>query len=116
VTAPRTPEAAWQQAVVDLATLYRWTVLHLNDARREVVRDDGERLLIGDQDAAGLPDLLLVRERCVWIELKSATGRLRPSQKRILEALRAAGQEVYVWRPAHLEEAKAVLARPGGRA
>jgi hypothetical protein len=86
--------------------LYRWTVLHLHDSRRVVVVGDGEPVAVGDKDIAGLPDLLLIRERCVWIELKSATGRLRPSQKRILEALRAAGQEVYVWRPAHLEEAK----------
>jgi hypothetical protein len=104
------PEAAWQQTVVDLATLYRWTVLHLNDARRVIVVGDGEPVAVGDKDIAGLPDLLLIRERVVWAELKAAGGRLRPTQKRILEALRQAGQEVYVWWPQHLDEAREVLA------
>jgi VRR-NUC domain len=104
------PEAAWQQTVVDLATLYRWLILRNNDARREVTTPDGDRRLVGDTDAAGQPDLILIRERVVWVELKAAGGRLRPAQKRVLEALRQAGQEVYVWWPQHLDEAREVLA------
>jgi VRR-NUC domain len=103
------PEAAWQQTVIDLATLYRWLILRNNDARREVTTPDGDHKLVGDTDAAGQPDLILIRERVVWVELKAAGGRLRPAQKRVLEALRQAGQEVYVFRPDDFEQVKEVL-------
>jgi hypothetical protein len=110
VTTPTISERDWQRTVLDLAKLYRWTVLHLHDSRRVVVVGDGEPVAVGDKDIAGLPDLLLIRDRVVWAELKAPGGRLRPKQKRILEALRQAGQEVYVWWPQHLDEAREVLA------
>jgi len=96
-------ERDWQRTVLDLAALYRWTVLHLHDSRRVVAVGDGEPVAVGDADIAGLPDLLLIRERVMWRELKSEQGRLRPAQKRILEALRQAGQDVDVWRPRDLD-------------
>ena len=53
---------------------------------------------------AGEPDLRLVRERVVWAELKTATGRVSGLQQRAIEALKAAGAEVYVWRPGDIKE------------
>ena len=53
--------------------------------------------------------MLLVRERVVWIELKSETGRLSPEQAAWIDALKAAGQEVYVWRPDQWPEIREVL-------
>jgi hypothetical protein len=47
----------------------------------------------------GFPDLVLVRERVVFAELKAERGRVSPSQQEWLDALRAAGAEVYLWRP-----------------
>ena len=52
----------------------------------------------GSYDARGWPDLVLVRERVVFAEIKLDRGRLRPEQVVWLKDLRQAGQEVYVWR------------------
>ena len=53
-----------------------------------------------DRSPPGFPDCVLVRgNRLIFAELKSAKGRLTPPQKGWLEALKATGAEVYVWRP-----------------
>lgn len=59
----------------------------------------------------GYPDLTLCRERVIFAELKSDTGRHRYDQKRWLEALRKAKQEVYTWRPRDLQEIANILSR-----
>ncbi len=92
-------EADLQRSIVDLARTLGWTVLHIDDARREVVNAAGQRRLVGDKNAAGLPDLIMLRERIVWAELKRERGRLRPTQQHILADLRHAGAEVYLWKP-----------------
>lgn len=87
-------EADWQTRVVDYARLRSWTVWHDNDSRR---------------NRAGLPDLILVRDRVVWAELKGPAGRLRAAQKTFLAALGRAGAETYVWRPSDWPDVMAVL-------
>ena len=73
-----------QRAVTDLCDLMGILWWHDNDSRR---------------NNSGLPDLILVGESVLWVELKSAKGRLRDGQKAWIEALEAAGQAVAVWRP-----------------
>ncbi len=56
----------------------------------------------------GWPDLVLVKlrgrhRRLVFAELKTADGQLEPAQRAVIAELSAAGQEVYVWRPADLD-------------
>jgi len=93
-------ETQWQTTVTDLALTLHWTCLHHHDSRREVVnRTTGERTLVGDTDAAGLPDWLFIRERHFFAELKAEGAKLRPAQGRVLDALRKAGAEVHVWQP-----------------
>lgn len=65
---------------------------------------------------AGVPDRLVILPggRCVFIELKTETGRLSPVQKVVIERMRKQGCDVrvvYGW-----EEAKAVADEilPGG--
>jgi hypothetical protein len=60
---------------------------------------------------SGYPDLTLVRDRVVWVELKSETGKPSAAQRAWLETLEAAGGEVYIWRPSDLEEVGRVLGR-----
>lgn len=60
--------------------------------------------------AAGYPDETLVRERLVFLELKTETGKVTAEQRDWLRALAAADVEVYVLRPRHLEQIAAVLA------
>ena len=50
-------------------------------------------------DGKGWPDLVLVRDRVLYVELKSATGRLSEDQSEWLLALEKAHVEVHVWRP-----------------
>lgn len=95
MTRPQMSERAWQEVVLELATLYRWGYYHTFDSRRS---------------QPGFPDLVLWRERVIYAELKAADGRLTPLQKRVLEGLRRAGAEVFVWRPADLEQVKQELA------
>jgi hypothetical protein len=79
-------EREWQAKVVDLARWRGWMVFHPFDSRRS---------------AAGWPDLALCRNgRLVLAELKTATGRVSPDQRRWLAALSAVpGVETYLWRP-----------------
>lgn len=77
-------EASFQGAVLEIAALTGWLAYHPHDSRRS---------------EPGFPDLTLVRERLVFAELKSDTGKLRPEQQTWFDALLAAGIEVYVWRP-----------------
>lgn len=66
----------------------------------------------GPRNASGLPDLLLVREdRILWAELKAQDGTTTPEQREWIARLRAAGQTVYVWRPADWPVIEKVLAR-----
>jgi hypothetical protein len=89
-------EAQWQRQVTDLAELLGWRWAHNADSRRT---------------QAGQPDLTLIRERVVYAELKTDTGRVRPEQESFMAALRAAGAEVYVWRPGDFAQVRATLER-----
>lgn len=89
MTAPS--ESQFQQAVVQLAQLRGWLVMHIADSRRGL--------------GAGFPDLVLVLERTgrlLFAELKSATGRVSAEQRRWLAALQRGGHDAFVWRPADL--------------
>ena len=50
-------------------------------------------------DGKGFPDLVLVRDRVIYAEVKGDGDSIRPEQREWLDALRLAGQECYVWGP-----------------
>lgn len=83
---PPMTERDFQATVVETARLLGWRVYHTHDSRRS---------------EPGFPDLVLVRERVVWAELKtdSVRSRLTPEQRSWVDALQRAGGEVHVWRP-----------------
>ncbi len=54
----------------------------------------------------GLPDLILVGRAVLWRELKPEHGDLRFHQRRWLRRLRAARQNVDVWRPSDWESGR----------
>jgi hypothetical protein len=89
-------EKAWQGQVVELARMLGWRHFHAFDSRRS---------------PSGYPDLTLVRDRVVWVELKSESGKPSAAQRSWLDALEAAGAEVYLWKPSDLEEVGRVLSR-----
>ena len=81
-------EAAFQARVEELAGFLGWYTWHLHQATRS---------------PAGFPDLLMIRERVIWVELKATSrltgrvGKVTPTQTAFHDRLRAAGQEVHVW-------------------
>ena len=101
-----------QRAVISLARRCGFLVAHHHDSRRQV----GNGRLVGDRDAAGLPDLILVRgKRVVFAELKTEKGKLRPAQKTWIDALRAVESDaagrvlVKVWTPSSWDEIERLL-------
>jgi hypothetical protein len=106
---PPMSEADFQKIVIALARSRGWLVCHFRTSRN--VRKDGtvhyETAVQGD--GAGFPDLVLVRDRLVLVELKADGGRLREEQHRWLEALGKANVEHHVWRPSQMAEIEGVL-------
>jgi VRR-NUC domain len=96
-------EKEFQQGVLDWARINGWLAFHAHDSRRS---------------QPGFPDLTLVRGGLLmFVELKTASGRVSPAQQQWLAALSDAGCEVHVWRPGDWGEIERVLARraPAGR-
>ena len=85
-----------QSAIVDLATLLGWRVYHTFDSRRS---------------QAGFPDLVLVRDRVIYAEIKRAGQKPRPDQVDWLNALSRAGAEVYVWTWDDYDEIGSILSQ-----
>jgi predicted lipoprotein len=81
-------ETEWLREIMAYADRRGWDFDHVFE-QRHYARRTGK----------GWPDLTLVRERVVWIEAKSEKGELRREQREIIAKLKAAGQEVYVYRP-----------------
>lgn len=91
-------EKQWQRIVTDLATVQNFRWYH---TWRSV------------KSPTGYPDLHLVRDRSVFLELKAQRGRLSASQAEWLRALHEAKQEAYVCRPSDLGPLAVVLAHRG---
>jgi hypothetical protein len=87
-------EAEFQGAVIEAARFLGWRVAHFRTARTS----HGWRTPVA-ADGAGFPDLCLVRERVLFVELKAEKGRLNDEQGRWLAALGFAGAHVHCWRP-----------------
>lgn len=88
-------DGALQPAVFELARALGYRVAHFRPAKTE----QGWRTAVA-ADGKGFPDLVLVgRGRVIFAELKGQYRQLEPEQVAWLDALRAAGAEVYLWRP-----------------
>ena len=82
---PAITEKEFQAAVIALAKRCGWVHYHTHDSRRSV---------------AGFPDLILLRERLVVVELKrSAKEKPTPAQEQWLASFRAAGVDARLWTP-----------------
>jgi hypothetical protein len=92
-------EAELQAAVIDLAHVYGWKVAHFRPAKT----DKGWRTPVG-ADGKGFVDLVLaapirpdaITAEVLFVELKSATGKVSPEQHEWLERLYP---NACVWRP-----------------
>jgi hypothetical protein len=73
-----------------------WKVAHFTqvfDGKRNIWRTPAVA------DGKGWPDLVLVRDRLVVVEVKGDGDKLRADQERWIAALLKAGVETYVWTP-----------------
>lgn len=95
---PDTPgwsEAEFQSEVIEkLLKPNKWRWYHTHNSRRSV---------------AGYPDLTCVRERVVFIELKTEEGVESADQLNWIDDLKRAGAEVYVFRPSQWWEIAEIL-------
>jgi hypothetical protein len=81
-------------AVIETAHLFGWTVAHFRAAKTE----KGWRTPVA-ADGAGFPDLVLVRERILFVELKSEIGKLSPYQELWRDKLVEADGDWWLWHP-----------------
>lgn len=94
-------EREFQSQILQLAKAFGWLWFHTYDARRS---------------QPGFPDLVLVRERVIFAELKTARGKQSDAQRAWESRLRAAKAEFYLWRPDSWDEIRRVLAPVAGAA
>lgn len=101
-------EADFQRQVLEAATRLGWRTAHFRPAQN--ARGQWRTPVAGD--GKGFPDLVLVRDRIIFAELKTDSGRVRPDQRDWLDALSmatidtagcmecgGAPVDVVVWRP-----------------
>ncbi len=102
--APRQhPEADFQKAIIDAAHLLGYRVAHF----RPAMNRRGQWMTAVAADGAGFPDLMMVRPantiggsswRLLFVELKTAKGKVSEAQQAWLNDLNLTPAEVYVWR------------------
>jgi len=97
-------ELDWERTLVALAAMNGWKVAGFRAARVGKGWQTPVR-----HDAKGWPDLVLVRDKVIFVELKTDKGTIRPEQHQWIAWLEAAGQEVHVWRPSDWDEVVEVL-------
>lgn len=102
-------EAEFRKQVVQFARLHRWTVAGIRPVR--IVRRNGSTYheTPMEFDGSGFPDLLLVRDRIIFAELKIKGGRLSEDQKRWQSAIKIAEGQHHVWFPSDWAEIEKVL-------
>lgn len=99
-------EEQFLQKVAELARLLGWRCAHFRRGRAAITRKNRSGWATAVQfDAAGFPDLLLVRDNCIMaIELKSERGRLSSTQREWLLALSQTNALVFVFKPSDWED------------
>jgi hypothetical protein len=92
-------ESDLQKAVIEMAQRHHWKVMHPLPGR--TARGTGWATTT-QGNGKGFPDLTLVRERIVFVELKAEGKYLAAEQKEWRDAILAAGGEWYCWKPKDL--------------
>lgn len=83
-----------QKTVIDWARMKGWHVAHFPSVETK----QGWRTAVA-ADAKGWPDLILLRDRILAIEIKGDGDSMKPEQLQWQERMQRAGVEFYVVRP-----------------
>ena len=89
-------EKAFQSDVMRVAKMLGWLCYHTYDSRRS---------------ASGFPDLVLVRERVLFRELKVGKNKLSPTQELWRDSIMDAGGDWAEWRETDMDDIVADLSR-----
>lgn len=99
-------ERTFQKRIVKIAHTHGWKVAYFH---RLPTAGKQWRTPVG-ADGAGWPDLVLVRDRVVFAELKSDRNyNISEEQRHWIDTLAGAKAEVYVWRPRDLDDIEHIL-------
>ena len=82
-------EKQFQSHIVHFAKTRGWLVYHTHDSRRS---------------EPGFPDLVLVRGRVLFRELKTDKGKISPAQKEWAASLEQAESDYKLWRPSMMTD------------
>lgn len=97
-------EDVFQDMVATVARENGWAVVHFRSAKL------GDSYMTPTMyDASGFPDLVLVRDRVIYSELKTEFGTLTPEEETWRTKLLSAKQEYHLWRPSHWRLIKSLL-------
>lgn len=91
---PRMSEAEFMAQVIAFAKMHGWAVVHF----RPAMTKRGWRTPV-EGDAKGFVDLVLVKRRVIFAEVKADDGHLSAEQQEWAKRLEVAGQPVVIWRP-----------------
>ena len=92
-------EKDFHDNVVALATLLHWRVWHDRATNAPSKCKNCGAVLQFARNPSGFPDLLLMRERLIWRELKREGEDPKPKQHAFGQQLVDAGEDYDVWRP-----------------
>jgi hypothetical protein len=98
-------ETDFLKQIIDLCHALGYVVAHF----RPGMNQRGRWMTAVSGDGAGFPDLVLVKDRVIYAELKSEHGKTAIEQDKWLSLLKLAGQETYVWKPSQFEEIVRIL-------
>jgi len=98
------PEKQLQARILADARKHGWLAYHFGDSRKMVRR--GHRYVpVGDRDAWGFPDTVIVHPKhgVVFIEVKKELGKLEPKQIEARDGLLEAGARWYLLKPSNYD-------------
>ena len=87
-------EKAFQASVIEAGKQLGWFAYHTYNSFRST---------------PGFPDLVLVRERVIFAELKMPKGKVTAAQQVWRERLETAAAEYYLWRPEDWDQILIIL-------
>ena len=101
-------EAEFQKAVIQLAKLHGWRVMHTQPAQ---IRPG--KWITPNTGNQGFPDLVMSHpyRGTIFVELKKDKGVVSELQWDWINSLEDSGEEVHVWRPKDLQKISDRLAR-----
>lgn len=92
-------EDEFQSRVIDLAHAFGWYVAHFRPVRTFTAQGQARWMTPVQADGSGFPDLVLVRDRVLFVELKRDNGALDPKQREWRDKLGFAEANWYMWKP-----------------